>query len=536
MDRRYDPSPRKSVDELRRTARSAISAFSTPDGRWALVSTSVTAFIAGAVAWLAMGTMPPSAQGLDRESKFLPYQLFMQLAHNDGAAYASFGPDAGNAKAHNNVLEDALDQAVDEDTTPGIDSRTVTLEPGDTLVGALVDAGVSQEDASAAVNAMAEVFNPRDLRAGETFGITFATGPVEKPKPSQKSVVSVNGKPVYVSDDDGGAIEGDATETPIARLLTMHFSPSIERDIHVMRGTDNSFAAQDIQKKLSAKNHRAGATIDSSLYLAAMQAGIPADVVVNMIKIFSYEVDFQRDIRPGDSFEVLYNYYYTPEGEPAKPGDIAYAVMKLGGRTIALYRYQPDPNEPAEYFNAQGQSSKSMLMKTPVDGARISSGFGMRFHPVLGYSRMHKGIDFAVPIGTPVMAAGGGTVVIAGRTSGYGNYVKISHQSGYSTAYGHLSRLAPGIRKGSHVRQGQIVAYSGNTGMSTGPHLHYEIIVNGAQVNPKKVKVAAGRKLQGKERKDFLAARGQTDTQLAAMPLETKVADMSNDLRDAKSR
>ena len=145
-----------------------------------------------------------------------------------------------------------------------------------------------------------------------------------------------------------------------------------------------------------------------------MQAGIPAEVVVQMIHMFSYEVDFQRDIKPGDTFEVLYNYYYTPDGKPAKQGDIAYATMHLGDRTVALYRYQPPNGDPVEYFDAKGQSAKSMLMKTPVDGARISSGFGMRFHPVLGYTRMHKGIDFAVPTGTPVMAAGSGTIEISG--------------------------------------------------------------------------------------------------------------------------
>ena len=151
-----------------------------------------------------------------------------------------------------------------------------------------------------------------------------------------------------------------------------------------------------------------------------MQAGIPAPVVVQMIHMFSYEVDFQRDLRPGNSFEVFYSYYYTPEGKPAKTGEVAYATIHLGDRTVTLYRYQPKGETTADYFNAKGQSAKSMLMKTPVDGARISSGFGMRFHPVLGYTRMHKGIDFAVPTGTPVMAAGSGTIKQEGWSGGYG--------------------------------------------------------------------------------------------------------------------
>jgi murein DD-endopeptidase MepM/ murein hydrolase activator NlpD len=344
--------------------------------------------------------------------------------------------------------------------------------------------------------------------------------------------------PDAADEDDAnanGAME-PATTTPVSQLLSISFSPSVEHDITVTRETNGTFTANDAEKKLEAHIHRAGATIDSSLYLTAMKAGIPADVVVDMIHMFSYEVDFQRDIKPGDSFEVFYNYYYTPEGQPARDGNIRYATMHLGGRTVTLYRYQPDPNQPAEYFDAKGQSAKSMLMKTPVDGARISSGFGMRFHPVLGYSRMHKGIDFAVPIGTPVMAAGSGIVQIAGRLGGYGNYLRINHQNGYGTAYGHLSRLAPGIHAGSHVHQGQIVAYSGNTGMSTGPHLHYEILIAGNQVNPLAVKIARGVTLMGRALRDFLGDRIQTDAQIAAMPLETKVADISTDLRQAKAK
>ena len=179
-----------------------------------------------------------------------------------------------------------------------------------------------------------------------------------------------------------------------------------------------------VQKTLEVHHHRAGATIDSSLYLAGMQAGIPADIVIEMIRMFSYKVDFQRDLQPGDNFEVYYDYYYTPEGQPAKTGNISYARMRLGGKDIALYRYQPDPDEPADYFDAKGQSAKGMLMKTPVDGARISSGFGSRFHPILGYTRMHKGVDFAVPTGTPVMAAGAGTINFMGWANGYGNFVR----------------------------------------------------------------------------------------------------------------
>jgi murein DD-endopeptidase MepM/ murein hydrolase activator NlpD len=172
-----------------------------------------------------------------------------------------------------------------------------------------------------------------------------------------------------------------------------------------------------------------------------------------------------------------------------------------------------------------------MLMKTPVDGARISSGFGMRFHPVLGYTRMHKGIDFAVPSGTPVMAAGAGVIQEAHWENGFGNFVLLNHGNGYSTAYGHLSRYALGIRPGAHVRQGQVIAYSGATGLATGPHLHYEIRINGQQVNPAAVKVARGRILFGSALRDFEVNRIHVDSQIAALPLEGKLADTTTDLR-----
>jgi murein DD-endopeptidase MepM/ murein hydrolase activator NlpD len=348
----------------------------------------------------------------------------------------------------------------------------------------------------------------------------------------------VNHKPVEVpladSEDDAGATP--STSQPISRLLALHFSPTVEQEITVTRTTAGGFDARIVKKELQVHRHRAGGTVDSSLYLAAMQAGIPAEVVIDMIHMFSYKVDFQRDVHDGDSFEVYYDYYYTPEGQPAKYGNISYARMRLGGKDIVLYRYQPDPDQAPEYFDAKGESAKGILMKTPVDGARISSGFGSRFHPVLGYTRMHKGVDFAVPVGTPVMAAGNGTVQFMGRASGYGNFLKIDMGSGMGFGYAHLSRFAPGLRRGARVRQGQIVAYSGNTGLTTGPHLHYEIFQHGTQINPLTFKAAQGRTLAGRERDKFLQTRLKIDETMAGMPLETRVSDISTDLRQAKAK
>jgi murein DD-endopeptidase MepM/ murein hydrolase activator NlpD len=500
--------------------------------------------IAGSIAWLAAGTMPPAtSHGFEagRNPSLLPYELFLRLSSRERTAQSNsafFGPIMP-VKNHPSSLSISLDNATgdeltgvsSDDTNRGVDTRTITMDRGDTLATALVDAGVPMDDAKAVVNALAKVYSPKMLRGGQAFEVTFATGAAQKPA---ARVAQITYTPPNGADAETDDVPNPAAEAPVGRLLSISFSPTVQQDITVTRAADGAFTAKSEQLQLVKKLHRAGARIDSSLYLAAMQSGIPADVVVQMIHMFSYEVDFQRDLKPGDSFEVLYNYYYTPDGRAAKQGDIAYAAMHLAGRTVQLYRYEPHDGGGADFFNSKGQSAKAMLMKTPVDGARISSGFGMRFHPVLGYTRMHKGIDFAVPIGTPVMAAGAGTIEQEGWVNGYGNFMRVNHGNNYSTGYGHLSRFAPGIHKGSRVHQGEVIAYSGNTGMSTGPHLHYEISINKQQVNPLTVKVAAGRMLFGKDLRDFLMERIHVDTQLASLPLESRVAETMTDLRAAK--
>lgn len=515
-------SSARFITNIRRSFGSASAALATTDGRWALVSLSMTAVVAGALAWMAMGTMPVDRPMVAPGRSSLPYALFMKLIR----------------ASEPQVVNDNADNA---NPNPGVESRTVTLDAGDTLAGMLEDVGISAQEADAVVTAMGKNFDARALKAGQTFDLTYtvATPDAAGSSSSRTTTVMVNNKPVTVPIDAGLEEASDAREEnsqPISRLLSLHFSPSIEQEMTVTRTTEGTYTAELVKKELQAHNHRAGGTIDSSLYLAAMQAGIPADVVVDMIRMFSYKVDFQRDLHPGDKFEVYYDYYYTPDGTPAKYGAISYAMMTLDGKDIPMYRFQPEAGEPAEYFDGKGESAKGLLMKTPVDGARISSGFGSRFHPILGYTRMHKGVDFAVPTGTPVMAAGSGTIQFMGRASGYGNFVKISHGNGYSTDYGHLSRFAPGMRRGARVRQGQVFAYSGMSGMATGPHLHYEILVNNTQVNPLRVKMAQGRQLAGKLLAAFTRKRQEIDTMVANTALETKVADNATDLRQAKAK
>ncbi len=518
--------PNSFAGALRRRFSGAGAALATTDGRWALVSTSLTALVAGALAWMAVGMMPVSRPMVSPGRSSLPYALFMKLIRaSEPAGQAADNSDNANPN-------------------PGVENRTISLDAGDTLAGMLEDVGISAQDANAVVAAMGRNFDPRALKAGQSFDLTYSVAtinaggnkPVPVPAAPRTTTVMVNHVPVVVpvdAEEDGSGATEENSE-PISRLLSLHFSPTIDKEITVTRTTEGGYVAELETKELQVHRHRAGGTIDSSLYLAATQAGIPTDVVIDMIRMFSYKVDFQRDLHPGDRFEVYYDYYYTPEGQPAKFGSISYAMMTLGGKQIPMYRFQADPGEPPEYFDQKGESAKGMLMKTPVDGARISSGFGSRFHPILGYTRMHKGVDFAVPTGTPVMSAGAGTIKFMGRASGYGNFVLINHGNNYSTAYGHLSRFAPGMRQGARVRQGQVFAYSGMTGMATGPHLHYEIRVGAGQVNPLTVKMAQGRMLMGKLLRLFQEKRMEIDNLVATTSLEAKVADNATDLRQAR--
>jgi murein DD-endopeptidase MepM/ murein hydrolase activator NlpD len=516
VDRRNESTPLTIEPEWSASSRGAETAMAGADNRWTLLSTSLSALIVGSIAWLAVNTMPPVTTVANVQStsaSFLPFKLFQQLTSGSNALFSGGAP-AKTATAPN------LDRALAAERAqhrPETETHTITLDSGDTLAGALENAGISADDANAALVALHTVFSPRSLRAGQAIDLTYNSAP---------NVATTSMSDTSSDDDDDGDLAKAQAEPgePIVRLLSIRFSPTVDHDIVVARTANGSFNATDTVKQLVSHVHRAGATIDGSLYLSAMRAGIPNNVLRDMITMFSYKVDFQRDVHPGDSFEVFYNYYYTPEGQPARQGDISYAMMRLGGKAITLYRYQSDPKAPPEYFDATGQSLKSMLMKTPVDGARLTSGFGMRFHPVLGYSRMHKGVDFGVPIGTPVMAAGAGTIAFIGWENGYGRFVLINHGNGYATAYGHLSRFSPGLHVGSRVSQAQIIAFSGMTGIATGPHLHYEIRIKNQQVNPLKVKMASGRKLSGKDLRAFQAERLHIDDKLASTKLETRVA------------
>jgi murein DD-endopeptidase MepM/ murein hydrolase activator NlpD len=365
------------------------------------------------------------------------------------------------------------------------------------------DAGVDRIDAYHAVAAMTSHYSPRKLRAGQEISLTFMETP-------------------------DGAVGEDESGTPAKYLTALSLVPDIERTIEVKRNEDGSFDSQEIKREFTEGFVRAAGTINNSLFLDGEQAGVPAPIIIELIRMYSYSVDFQREIQPGDKFEVYFSRKFDENERPVKEGDVLFAALTVGGKSHKLWRF--DPGDGVwDYFDENGQSMKKFLMKTPIDGARISSTYGLRKHPILGYSKMHAGVDFAAPRGTPVYAAGDGTITRANRFSSFGNYVSIRHANGYETAYAHLNGFARGIKAGTRVRQGQVIAYVGTTGRSTGPHLHYEVHVGGKKMNPLALKVPTGRKLDGKQLATFKEMRGTLSTKMAEAPLATRVAQAAVD-------
>ena len=244
--------------------------------------------------------------------------------------------------------------------------------------------------------------------------------------------------------------------------------------------------------------------INESLYKSAINADVPPNIIMQFVNLYGFDVDFQREIRNGNIIKIYYEVFLDNKLNIRKAGNIKFASLALSKNTYELYKYTTNDNNKSEYFDAAGKSAVKALMKTPINGASLSSGYGMRKHPILGYDRLHQGVDFAAPTGTPIMAAGTGFIEKIGMNGGAGNYIKIKHINGYKTAYGHMNKFAAGLKKGSKVTQGQTIGFVGSTGMSTGPHLHYEVIFNNKKINPMKMQLPSGRKLKGKILDDFI--------------------------------
>jgi murein DD-endopeptidase MepM/ murein hydrolase activator NlpD len=400
--------------------------------------------------WLMPGPKLPERTASDFETEIDPVPHVLALSVPDGISEKRGGP-------------------VD---------RAIAVRKGDTVMKVLLRAGLGRNDAHATVAALRQVYNPRDLLPGTKLILSFIA-----------------------------LTEGD---NPALSFRALRFKPNVEKIVSVARTWDNRFQADVSKTPLIRSQAGAVGVIKSSIYVDAVRAGVPVPVVVELIRVFSFGVDFQRGIRPNDKFQIFYDRLLTRDGKLAKAGDLIFAALTLKGKTMPLYRYRMKDGT-VDYFNDSGESVRKTLMRTPVDGARLSSRFGRRRHPILRYTKMHRGIDFAAPRGTPIMAAGRGVVTMAGRRGSFGNYVRIRHNATYSTAYAHMKKIARGIRRGRRVRQGQIIGYVGTTGRSTGPHLHYEILRNNRQINPLRVKLPTGKKLKGAALRRFRIAKGEID-------------------------
>lgn len=370
-------------------------------------------------------------------------------------------------------------------------SRTLNIKRGDTLMPKLVDAGIPRAEAHAAISALGRFYDPRRIRPGQAVTVTFRDALTEPTEEGSRA-------------DDGSAAF-------IALTVTIDYAKQVE----VARTEDGNFSAREIEASLSRDLHTIGGPIDSSLFDAAEREGVPPPVLLSMIKAFSWDVDFQRDIQPGDSFEVMYERFRNDAGESVHEGRMVHASLTLQGKRKPIYLFTTEDGVE-DYFDEEGKAARKALLRTPIDGARLSSGFGQRKHPILGYNRMHRGLDFAAPSGTPIYAAGDGVIDFAGPNGDYGRYIRIRHNGEFSTAYAHMNAFASGMMRGKRIRQGDVIGYVGTTGASTGPHLHYEILRQQEQVNPLSIKVQAGRVLAGRDMKRFATQRGAIQDELAA--------------------
>ena len=353
----------------------------------------------------------------------------------------------------------------------------VKIKYGDTLEKILRNNNFKNDEIFDAIKETKKVFNPKNIVNGQTIIIKYQLTNKKK----EKKIESIS--------------------------LPLEFNKSV-----LLERIEEKFLAKIVSEKTIKRVIKKKGFITDSLYLSALRSGVDVKTITETIRIFSFSVDFQRDIWPKDTFEILYEEELLKYNKSKKdPGNILYANLVLkSGVSLKLYRFENEKKE-IEYFDETGKSAQKLLMKTPIDGARISSGYGKRRHPILGYNVAHRGVDFAAPKGTPIYAAGNGIIEEKGRKGAYGKYIRIRHANNYKTAYAHLSKFA---KTSGRVKQGQTIGYVGSTGRSTGPHLHYEIIRNGKRINPQKLKLPSGKKLKGSELKLFLEKKNKIDRRL----------------------
>ena len=367
----------------------------------------------------------------------------------------------------------------------GVNEKLVLVKKGDSVVSILRDLGTTGAD----LNAISRVLGPRSfdggIKEGQKLRVLLAqSADGQRLQPIRVIIAGDSGIDAVIALADTGkyvAVDVKNVDTEVA---------------------DNS--ADDDE------NDTSGVRLYQSIYETALRNRIPRPIIEDLIRIYSYDVDFQRKVQPGDSFEVL---YAGEEEAPAADSrnDVLFATLTVGGETKKFYRFQSPDDGLVDYYDETGKSAKKFLVRKPVLAGIMRSGFGLRRHPILGYTKMHTGVDWAAPSGTPIYASGNGVIEKAGWESGYGKYIRVRHNNGYETAYGHMTAFARGMDEGTRVRQGQVIGFVGSTGLSTGSHLHYEILVNGRFVDPMRIRLPRGRMLEGPVLSSFDQERGRLD-------------------------
>ena len=423
---------------------------------------------------------------------------------------------------HKSTAEQDDDNDVDLDAAEDADTKTVKVDRGDTLAGIIVKVGAEQTQAKAIVEALAPVFPAGNLKPGQEvrFALVPAPSDTEEMEPVRVSI----------------------------------YGPGNTHLGTVARTNRGDFVVTDQKGAVTAEGQKQQqrATLYQSFYHAALTQHIPAETILKLLRVHSYDVDFKQKVKPGDSFDVFFDVPSDADTHDADThdadthdadthdadtrdagnregddqdgmGELLYTSMTVDGHTRSFWRFRT-PDGVVDYYDEQGNSAKKFLMRNPVKGGRYTSGFGPRVHPLLGITRMHTGVDWAAPVGTPILAGADGTIERVGRQGGYGNYVRIRHTNGFSTAYGHMSRYADGLEPGMSVKQGQVIGYVGSTGFSTGPHCHYEILVNNKFVNPMTIQVPRGLQLTGRQLASFQKERNRIDELRALDPVTARVA------------
>jgi murein DD-endopeptidase MepM/ murein hydrolase activator NlpD len=407
---------------------------------------------------------------------------------------AAYRPEQGLGFApspHTTVIQKSVDDDADDDGFDDLlanaESKTLAIGRGDTLMSLFAKIGTEPAEAQEIIEALSPIFSGKDLKSGQEIRFSLVPAPSDT---GQMEPIKVS---IFAKDN---------------HLAT------------VARNRQGDYVAstEPIGNDVKSPQASTRATLYTSFYHAALQQHIAEKTILKLLRVHSYDVDFKQKVRPGDTFEMFFD-----GGNDDEVGELLYTSMSIGGQTRKFYRFRT-PDDVVDYYDEQGNSAKKFLMRNPVKGGRYTSGYGDRRHPLLKYMRMHTGVDWAAPAGTPILAAGDGTVERVGREGGYGNYVRIRHVNGFATAYGHMLRFAAGLEPGVSVKQGQIIGYVGSTGLSTGPHCHFEVLVNNNFVNPMTIQVPRGLQLTGRQLAEFQRERKRIETLMQMDPVTSRVA------------